>query len=167
MNVIWCNTDTAKFNWLYNHLEDSFHWKTLLLQHWSVEARLASQFRYTHSHESTQLDNTLTCFSTVYGIGTGDKRNSVDEKTCSLTKNPLKFNRTHYKNHHVLYSLYIYVLYMYYTAKHVGKWRDRRREKHCQISQRNGGGGGVMFEYVIFLHFDLRGINFFKFETLH
>ena len=23
-----------------------------------------------------------------------------------------------------------------------------------------------MFEYVIFLHFDLRGINFFKFETL-
>ena len=105
MNVIWCNTDTAKFNWLYNHLEDSFHWKTLLLQHWSVEARLSSQFRYTHSHESTQLDNTLTCFSTVYGIGTGDKRNSVDEKTCSLTKNPLKFNRTHYKNHHVLYSL--------------------------------------------------------------
>ena len=30
-----------------------------------------------------------------------------------------------------------------------------------------GEGGGVMFEYVIFLHFDLRGINFFKFETLH
>ena len=84
-----------------------------------MEARLASQFRYTHRHESTQLGNILTCFSTVYGIGTGDKRNSVDEKTCSLTKNPFNFNRR-----------------------------------------------GVMFEYVIFLHFDFGGINFFKFETL-
>ena len=105
VSVTWSYTDTAEFNSLYNHLEDSFHWKNLLLEHWSVEARLASQFRYTHRHESTQLGNILTCFSTVYGIGTGDKRNSVDEKTCSLTKNPFKFNRTHYKNHHVLYSL--------------------------------------------------------------
>ena len=28
------------------------------------------------------------------------------------------------------------------------------------------GEGGLMFEYVDFLHFDFRGINFFKFETL-
>lgn len=99
------DNDTTEFNSLYNNHEDTFHWKTLLLEHWSVEARLTSQFRYTHTHESTQSYNTLTCFSTVYGIGTGDKRNSVDEKTCSLTKNPFKFNRTYFKNHHVLYSL--------------------------------------------------------------